>query len=159
MGVSPGNTASHFLHWEDIENLVLCVQFMRVKHGGKLHSETHKRLADTVNSFSCLPSASKAGFETIHMLWMSLLTVQRPILHTERIPQTCILIIIWESTFVEHNLVRPTGAWQMHREAPPICLMHLRKVLKHFISNGCLSLQFNISFYILRGYPKCGILR
>ena len=79
----------------DFENLVLCVQFMRVKHGGKLHSETHKRLADTVNSFSCLPSASKAGFETIHMLWMFLLVVQYPTFHTERIPQqTCILLLI-----------------------------------------------------------------
>ena len=58
---------------------------MRVSHGGKLHDETRKWLADTVNSFSHLPSASKANFETIHMLWMSLLTVQHPLFHNKRI--------------------------------------------------------------------------
>ena len=52
--------------------------------GEKLHGETHKWLADTVHSFSHPPCASKAGVETIHMLWMSLLTVQLPILYTER---------------------------------------------------------------------------
>ena len=74
--------------------LMHCVQFMRVNHGGKLHGETHKWLEDTVNSFSHLTSASKAGFETIHMLRMSLLTVQRPLFHTERIPQIYILLVI-----------------------------------------------------------------
>ena len=127
MYVSPGSTASHFLHWEcAIENQVFCVQFMRVNCGGKLHGETHKWLADTVNSCSHLLSVSKAGFKIIHMLWMSLLTVQRPIFHTERIPQTCILLVIWESTFVEHSSVKPTSTSVF------ICLM---KMLKRFISN------------------------
>ena len=105
-----------------------------VNRGGKSHGETHKWLADTVNSCSHLLSVSKAGFKIIHMLWMSLLTVQRPIFHTERIPQTCILLVIWESTFVEHSSVKPTSTSVF------ICLM---KMLKRFISNWCLSLQFN----------------
>ena len=52
---------------------------LRVDRGGTSHSETPKWLTDTVNSFSHHPSASKAGFETTHMLWKSLLTVQHPI--------------------------------------------------------------------------------
>ena len=52
---------------------------LRVNRGGNSHGETHKWLEDTANSFSHLPLISKAGFETIHMLWMSLLTVQHPI--------------------------------------------------------------------------------
>ena len=81
-----------------------------VNRGGKSHGETHEWLADTVNSLTLLPSMSKAGFEIVHMLWISLLTAQHTIFHaeSERIPNTCILLVIWESTFVEHSLVRPT---------------------------------------------------
>ena len=38
--------------------------------------------------------------------------------------------------------------------APVIYLMHLIKVLKHFIGNACLSLQCTIPFAVLGRYPN-----
>ena len=52
--------------------------------------------------------------------------------------------------------MRPTSALQMLSEGPPTCLLYLRKALEHFITNGCLSLQYIISFAILIGYPTSG---
>ncbi len=43
-------------------------------------------------------------------------------------------------------------------KAPPISLIHQMKGMDHFISNGCLSLQHNTPFSMLRGYPKSSIL-
>ena len=67
---------------------------LRVSSVGKSHGVTHKWLADIVNSSSHILSASKTCFETMHMLWMSLLTVHHTIFHIERILQTCILLVI-----------------------------------------------------------------
>ena len=83
--------------------LLFCVQFESQQCGGTWYGETHNWLTDTANSSINLPSISKAGLKQfISMLWMSLLTVQHPIFRTERIPKTCILLVIWEPTFVEH---------------------------------------------------------
>ena len=46
----------------------------------------------------------------------------------------------------------------MLSEVHPILLIYLRKDTKHFISNGCLSLQHNIPFPVLIWYPKPDIL-
>ena len=43
-------------------------------------------------------------------------------------------------------------------EAPLIFPIHLRKDMKHFSSNGCLSLQYSIPFCVLRGCPEYCIL-
>ena len=63
---------------------------------------------------------------------------------------------IWESTPVGHGTMRPTSALQILSEGSPTCPMYLRKALEHFIINGCLSLQYIISFAILIGYPTSG---
>ena len=55
-------------------------------------------------------------------------------------------------------MVWPILGWQMLSKAPPISLIHQRKDMDHFISNGCLSLQHSTPFSMLRGYPKSSIL-
>ena len=46
----------------------------------------------------------------------------------------------------------------MLSEAPSIFVMHLRKVVKYSISNGCLFSHYIIQYSVLRWYPKAGIL-
>ena len=82
---------------------------LRVNRGWTWHGETNKWLADTVNSFSHLPSSSKTGLKQFIRYECLFLQFAFKIFHTERIPKTCILLVIWESTFVEHSLVWPTS--------------------------------------------------
>ena len=49
-------------------------------------------------------------------------------------------------------MVRPMNDLKVLCKVLPNFSMYLTKVLKHFISNGCLSLQYIISFSVLRGY-------
>ena len=89
---------------------------------------------------------------------MSLIVAQHPISSAEKVPN------IWLST---HNLrvnlqiyhtVWPILGWQMLPNAPPISLIHQRKDMNHFISNGCLSLQHSTPVSMLIGYPKSSII-
>ena len=47
---------------------------------------------------------------------------------------------------VEIGTVRPICGLQKLIEASSICIVQLKIVLKHFISNGCVSVWYNIPF-------------
>ena len=90
---------------------------------------------------------------------MSLLVICSAVSHlpcwAERVRYliTDILGAIWELTLVEGDIMTPiSGRPQLMPDAPFIFLMSLRRVLKYFISNGCLSPQYSITHAILRGY-------
>ena len=55
---------------------------------------------------------------------------------------------------MEIGTVRPICSLQKQSEASFICIVQLRMVLKHFISNGCVSMWDNIPFAILWGYQN-----
>ena len=57
-----------------------------------------------------------------------------------------VLCAIWEWMKVEIGTVIPICGLQKLSEASFICLVQLRIVLKHFISNGCVSVWYNIPF-------------
>ncbi len=60
---------------------------------------------------------------------------------------------------VENGSVGPMIDGQMLSRAPPINVIYLRMVLKHSISNGCISLFRTASnFGTERVYPTSGIL-
>ena len=94
---------------------------------------------NTVRSFSHLSYASKEGYETLKQQWLSLLAVQYHICCAERVPQ--ILKFVWNLrvNIGRNDTVQHINGWWMLSKASPICLMHLRKVMKHSSSNGCLS--------------------
>ena len=73
-------------------------------------------------------------------------------------PKSGNLCAIWESTAIRKGTLRSVGNMQMLSEAYSTCPMRLWKVLKHFISNLCLSFPYIITFAILRGHPKTCIL-
>ena len=61
-----------------------------------------------------------------------------------------ILWAIWESTSVENGIVRHTSGRQMQSDTTPIYPIHLGRVLKHYKSTWCLSLQHINQFSLLR---------
>ena len=65
--------------------------------------------------------------------------------------ESCHLCEIWESTGVGNGTLRPIDDLWMLSITSFICLLHLKKVLKHFISNGCLSFQYIILFLYWEG--------
>ncbi len=84
------------------------------------------------------------------------LIVQHPVLcGVERVLKSWILYPVWESTsgVMAHCEPYFRGS-HMLSAAPSIFLMHLRKVMKHSNSNGCLSLQYIIPFPIAERMPK-----
>ena len=66
---------------------------------------------------------------------------------------------IWELMTMEIGKLRPICGWQKLSEASFLCIVHLRMVLKHFISNGCVSVWYNTPFALsTERVPKSGIL-
>ena len=136
-------------------NLEICVKY-ESQHWLKWYSATHKWLVNAVGSFSHMPYAYKEGYETLKQQWLSLPTVQYHICCAEREPQIWKLVWNLRVDIGGNDTVQHINGWWMLAEASPICLTHLRKVMKHSNSNGCLSLQYSITFAVLRWYPKSG---
>ncbi len=71
-------------------------------------------------------------------------------LHTE--------LLVRKNSKCQHYYIPVSSAVDALSESPSIFVMHLRKVMTHLSSNGCLSLQYTIPFPVLRGYPKSSIV-
>ena len=122
--------------------------------GRKLHNATLRWQRDTVRSISYLPYASHKVLKYFmsngwHSLQYSILCA---VLNGYR--KSCVFGAIWEWMNVEIGTVRPICGLQKQSEASFICIVQLRIVLKHFISNGCVSMWYNIPFAILWGYQN-----
>ena len=91
---------------------------------------------------------------------MSLLVVYHPISCAESVPRIC--YFAWNlSVIFKRNDVMWTMSMrvmQMSSKAFPVILTHLRKVMKHSSSSGCISLQNIIPFSMLTGCLKSDIL-
>ena len=87
-----------------------------------------------------------------------LLAVQYHICCAVREPQIWKFVWNLRVNIGRNDTVQHINGWWMLSEGFPICLMHLRKVMKHSRSNGSLSLQYIITFVMPRGYPKSGNL-
>ena len=157
MAVSPCSTVSHLMCWEGTPNLGIVVKF-ESRRWWKWYSATHKWLVNAVKSISHLPYTSKEGYETLKQQWLSLLAMHYHICCAERVPQIWKFVWNLRVSIGRNDTVQHINGWWMLSEASPICLVHLRKVVKHSSSNGCLSLQYSITFVVLRGYPKSGNL-
>ena len=120
---------------------------LRADLGGKLHSATHRWQRDTVRSISYLPYASHKVLKYFMSIngWHSL-QYSIPFAVLNGYLKSVVLCAIWEWMKVEIGTVRPICGLQKLSEASFICIVQLRIVLKHFISNGCVSVWYNIPF-------------
>ena len=146
MAVPLRSIISHLSRSEDTK-IWHFVYNLRADLGGKLHSATHRWQRDTVRSISYLPYASHKVLKYFMSIngWHSL-QYNIPFAVLNGYLKYGVLCAIWEWMKVEIGTVRPICGLQKLSEASFICIVQLRIVLKHFISNGCVSVWYNIPF-------------
>ena len=105
-----------------------------------------------------LPYTSKEGYETLEQQWISLLLTPHSISCDEGVPRNQQFAWNLSVNRGRIGMVLARRGLLMLSQAHPTLFIHLRKVMDHFSSNGYLSSEHNISFFILRGYPKSSIL-
>ena len=149
--------SSHLLCWEDAPNLVFYVKF-ESKPWQEMHGMNHKGLVDAVRRSSHPYHTSKEAFEILQQQWMSLIAAQYDIPNVHGVPQ--IWHFVWNLGVIlgKNDTVWTNRVLQMLSGAPPVFLMHLMKVMKHFNSNGYLSLEHSILFPSAERVLKSGIL-
>ena len=101
---------------------------------------------------------SNEGYETLQQQWITFLATQHSISRAEMIPQIWYFVCNFRVNLDWNHTVQHILCWLMLSEAPPAYLIHQRKDMKPFSSNGCLLLWHTIPFPVLRGYLKIGIL-
>ena len=121
----------------------------------------YKVLVDAVRCSSKHPHISKEGYEPLKQQWMSLLATPHFISYAERVPPPptwYFAYIKFEDCF--YNIDMVWTIWGLHilPWALILILMHLRKVMSHLSSNGCLSLCHIFLFSLRRRYLKYNIL-
>ena len=117
-----------------------------------------KAFINAVRRYLYLPFPPKGGFEAFQQQWMSLPRAWYPISCNGRITKTCYFVRNLRADLGGNDTSWNKRSFFMLSEAYPISLIHLRKILKHSISNGCLSLQHSIPFPVLRWHQKSDIL-
>jgi len=151
----------HFPCWEGTQNQVFCVQF-ESQPWGEMHNETQKWLVDAfLRSFSYLPNRSQKDFVPLQQQWTPIIVVHIPshFLYSKATPN----LAFYHVHFMRVGFSRNDTMWtirgsKMLSEVPHIFLIHLRKVMKHFSSNGCLWLQHGIPFPVMIGYTTPNLL-
>ena len=119
---------------------------LRADLGRKLHSAAHSWQRDTVRNIFYLPYASHKGLKYFMSSGWHSLQYSIPSAVLNGYLKSGVLCAIWEWMKVEIGTVMPICGLQKLSEASFICLVQLRIVLKHFISNGCVSVWYNIPF-------------
>ena len=157
MGTYPYSISPHFPFWEAIPNIIFCVQFESWPQQ-KWHNMNHKELKGALKSYPHLPYTSKECYETLEQQWISLLLTPHSISCDEGVPRNQQFAWNLSVNRGRIGMVLARRGLLMLSQAHPTLFIHLRKVMDHFSSNGYLSSEHNISFFILRGYPKSSIL-
>ena len=122
---------------------------LRADLGRKLHSAAHSWQRDTVRNIFYLPYASHKGLKYFMSSGWHSLQYSIPFAVLNGYHESGAVLVfcaIWEWMKVEIGTVRPICGLQKLIEASSICIVQLRIVLKHFISNCCVSVWYNIPF-------------
>ena len=98
----------------------------------------------------------KGGWETLVYQRMHVLMIQCHISLVDMVLKIGCFCLKFEHSFGRNNTVMTTRRSDMLLEALPAILIHLREVEKHSSSNGCMSLRYNITFYLPILCPQIG---
>ena len=153
MDVSPFSTVCHLPYWEGttIWYFVCNLRAAAVENDTLRHTCVLQMLSEAPPI--CRMRIRKGLKHFISNGYLPLL-YSIPFFILRGYPKSGNLCAIWESTAIRKGTLRSIGNMQMLSEAYSTCPMRLWKVLKHFISNLCLSFPYIITFAILRGHPK-----
>ena len=122
------------------------------------HRVTHTWLTDASKRSSHLSYSSKEEYEPFQQQWVSLIVAHHSISSAEKVPKIWLFLCNLRVNLQIYHTVWPILGWQVLSKAPPISLIHQRKDMKHFICNGCISLQHSTPYPMLRGYPNLAFL-
>ena len=155
MDVLSCNTSSHFPCWQrTLESDIWCANWESTLAQVTWYNQW---VADIcLQSFSNLPYTLEEWYGTLQQQWMSFLAVQHPILRSERVSKILHFVYNLRVSIGRKCTVWPIRRCQMLSEAHWIYLIHQRKIMSHFKSNGCPYLHRSIPFPVQRGYPKSG---
>ena len=118
----------------------------------------HKELVYAANSSFHLPYASKEWYEIFQQQLIPFLIVYHLIFCAERLAKIRYFVCTLRVHLGRSNMVWTKWSSWMISEGCLNIFMYPRKVMKQFSSNGCLFVQHNTPFPMLRGYPKSCIL-
>ena len=101
---------------------------------------------------------SKRSYEPLNQQCMSLLVTRYPIFSSESVPEIWHLAWNLRVVFGTNDMVSTITGLYILSDYHPNILIYVQKVMKHAISNECLSLQHIVQSPGLRGCLKSGIL-
>ena len=124
----------------------------------KQHGVTHNWPQDALRSSLYLPCISGEEYETLQQQLTPFYISRHHTSHEVRLPQIWHFVFNLRVDLSKNDMMRITSRSKMLIEVSPTILIHLRKIMKHFSSNGCPYLQYMIPFSVMVGYPKSYIL-
>ena len=118
----------------------------------------HKGCKYSLNSTSNQPLTPKEDYKTLKQQWIYFLMTQLTYPGLICGPKLVILLDKYESISGRNDEVLTIRGSDMLPGPLPLIIIHLRKVIKHSSSNGCLSVWYSIPFSVLVWAPKLVIL-